>query len=393
METYDFDTPVERRGTNSLKFDCAEMFHRPADALPLWVADMDFRTPDVVMDAICARARHGVFGYTMAGPEYLTAVANWMHARHAWDIEPEWIVTAPGVVFALSAAVPAFTQPGEAVLIQPPVYYPFARVVRDNDRVLAESPLVYEDGRYAIDFAAFERTLETSGAKLFIFCSPHNPVGRVWREDELRQLGDICLAHGVTIVSDEIHMDFERPGQVHVPLASLSPELAQATVTMTSASKSFNLAGLQTANVVAANERLRGQLKRAIAVTGYDEPNVLGLEATRAAYEQGAPWFDALKEYLEGNWDLLARYLEERIPQLKLVPAEGTYLAWIDCRSLGMDARELRHFMLEDAKLWLDQGDMFGTEGAGFVRVNLATQRANLQRALEQLEAAVNRLA
>jgi cystathionine beta-lyase len=217
-------------------------------------------------------------------------------------------------------------------------------------------------------------------------------VGRVWREDELRRLGEICLARGVTIVSDEIHMDFERPGHRHVPLASLSPELAQATVTLTSASKTFNLAGLQAANAIAPNQGLRRRLKAAIAATGYGEPNVLALEATRAAYTAGASWLDALLEYIEGNWAFLRDFLAARIPALRLVEAEGTYLAWIDCRALGMDAKELERFMLEDAKLWLDQGDMFGAEGEGFVRINIATQRATLRRALEQLESAVNGL-
>ena len=386
---HDFDVPVQRRGTNSIKFDYARRFGRPEDALPLWVADMDFRTPDEVVDAVVARARHGVFGYTLASDEYRASVVNWMAARHGWQVRPDWIVPIPGVVFGLAMCVRAFTEPGDAVLIQPPVYYPFANVVRDNGRVLVEAPLRFADGGYGIDFEGFGRALDESGAKLFLLCSPHNPVGRVWREDELRRLGDICLSRGVIIASDEIHMDFVRPGCRHIPLASLSDGLAASTVALTSASKTFNLAGLQCANAIVPDGGLRGRLSRAVAASGVGEPNALALEATRAAYGHGASWLAELLDYLEGNWAFLEGFLKRRLPALKLVEAQGTYLAWIDCRALGMEAGELKRFMLEEAKLWLDQGDMFGKEGAGFVRVNIATQRATLERALRQLEAAM----
>lgn len=391
MTSYDFDIPIDRLGTDSLKFDRAEMFGRSSDLLSLWVADMDFRTPDEVVDAIVQRANHGIFGYTDPGDDYYQAVSEWMRTRHNWEANPKDILVTPGVVFALAVAVRAYTQPGDAVLYMPPVYYPFAGVIEENGRTLAEVPLVYgeEDGRYAIDFEQFERVAEESGAKLLLFCSPHNPVGRVWRREELERLARICLECGITIVSDEIHEDFIRPGHAHIPTASLSPEVADITVTLTSASKTFNLAGLQVANAIISNAGLRRAFATALGITGYSQANTLGIVATKAAYEHGASWLDQLNAYLEGNWSLLASFLDERIPELKLVEAEGTYLAWIDCRALGFDDEQLKRFILDEAKLWLDQGDIFGKPGSGFIRVNIATQRAYLRRALEQLAAAV----
>ena len=393
MPAYDFDAPLERRGTDSLKYDGAALMHRPEGLLPLWVADMDFPTPPEVVDAIVDRARHGVFGYTNPGPGYRASVADWMRKRHGWRIEPDWISVTPGVVFALSAAVRAYSEPGGSVIVQPPVYYPFMQAIRDNGRTVAEAPLRYRgDGRpYEMDFEAFERVAEESGAKLFLLCSPHNPVGRIWRADELERIGGICLKHGICIVSDEIHMDFERPGHRHVPLASLSPELAEATATLTSASKTFNLAGLQTANAVIPNARRRREFQQAVAAAGYFPANTLGLAATQAAYRMGAPWLDALLDYLEGNWALLRERLEREAPALELVEAQGTYLAWVDCRALDLDDAALERFVVDEAGLWLDQGDLFGTGGGGFIRINLATQRAMLDRAIGQLVRAVTR--
>ena len=391
MTTYDFDIPVDRHGTDSLKYDRAELFGRSPDLLSLWVADMDFKTPDEVIEAIVQRANHGIFGYTDPGVDYYQAVAAWMRNRHGWEIDPKGILTTPGVVFALAVAVRAYTQPGDAVLYMPPVYYPFAGVIKENGRVLAEAPLVFSEksGRYAIDFEQFERVAVESGAKLLLFCSPHNPVGRVWRREELERLVQICLEQGITIVSDEIHEDFIRPDHTHIPTASLSPEVADITVTLTSASKTFNLAGLQVANAIFSNERLRREFATALSITGYNQANTLGIVATKAAYEFGASWLDQLNAYLEGNWALLADFLDERIPELKLVEPEGTYLAWVDCRALGLDDRGLKRFILDDAKLWLDQGDIFGKPGSGFIRINIATQKAYLLRALEQLATAV----
>lgn len=386
---YDFDTPIERHGTDSLKFDRALERHRSPDLLPLWVADMDFASPQPVLDALNKRVGHGIFGYTEPGASYFGAIVDWMEGHYGWHIKPQWVAVTPGVVYALAAAVRAFTEVGDAVLIQPPVYYPFSQVVNDNNRVLVEAPLVYKGGGYSINFEAFEDALEQDKVKLFLLCNPHNPVGRVWSEQELRQLGEICLRHNVVVVSDEIHMDFARPGFTHVPFAGISEELAGVSVACTSASKTFNLAGLQVANIVISNEALRKRFKEEVARSGYSQPNTLGLVATQAAYEQGGAWLAQLKDYLEGNWALLSAMLEAGAPMLHVVSAQSTYLAWIDCKSLGFDSHQLVRFIEDEAGLWLDGGHMFGREGEGFVRINLATQRSFLKQALTQICTAI----
>ena len=389
---YDFDTPAERHGTDCLKFDAAEARHRSPDLLSLWVADMDFPTAPEIVDAVCDRTRHGIFGYTMPGPAYYEALDSWCTRRHGWHVPAEQVTFTPGVVYALAAAVRAFTMPGDAVVIQQPVYYPFASVVCDNGRVLVNAPLAYDDGAYSIDFDAFEQTVRESAAKLFLLCNPHNPAGRAWTADELTRLGEICERNGVLVVSDEIHMDFARPGHGHVPFLTLHGEFAKFAIACTSASKTFNLAGLQIANTVIPDPKLRRMFRNAVAATGFAEGNTLGLVATQAAYEHGEPWLEELKAYLEGNWVLVADVLEQRTPQLKLVEAESTYLAWIDCRALGLHGADLQRFIEDEAGLWLDCGDMFGKDGDGFIRINIATQRAYLARALDQLACAVERL-
>ena len=390
---YDFDTPVNRQGTDCLKFDRAEQRHRSPDLLSLWVADMDFPTPPEVVQALCERSKHGIFGYTEPGSAYFDALDDWCTRRYGFRQPADEVTVTPGVVFALAAAVHAFTGPGDAVVVQQPVYYPFTGVVKEGARTLANAPLAFDGSRYSIDFDAFERTVADTGAKLFLLCNPHNPVGRAWTADELGRLARICARHGVTIVSDEIHMDFARPGHEHVSLATLDACQDGRFVLCTSASKTFNLAGLQVANVLIPNADMRRAFRRAIDAAGYSQPNTLGLVATQAAYEHGGPWLSELKGYLEGNWSLLASTLEQRVPQLRLVNAESTYLAWIDCRDLGLDAARLERFIEDEAGLWLDCGHIFGTGGEGFIRINIATQRAYLARALDQLCAAVERRA
>lgn len=385
---YDFDTVVDRHNTSCLKWDFAEARGHAPDEMPLWVADMDFRIPQPAIDALVARAQHGMFGYTAPKRPYYEAVAAWFERRHGWRPDPAWAVVTPGVVFALATAVRTYTQPGDAVLIQPPVYYPFRLVIEQNGRRVAAAPLTYEDGRYSIDFDAFERALAQSEAKLFILCNPHNPVGRAWTEPELRRVGEICAAHGTIVVSDEIHADFARPGHAHVPFAALGPEFADNAVVCTAPSKTFNLAGLQVSNIFIPNRRLRHDFRRTLARTGFDEVNALGLVAVQACYEHGEDWLDQLKAYLEGNLAVV-RAAAERMPGVRLVEPESTYLPWLDCRGLGLDAEGLRRLVEQDAKLWLDQGTMFGEEGAGFVRINIATPRSNVQEACNRLERAV----
>lgn len=389
--TYDFDTPVNRFGTDCIKFDRPEKRDRSSDLLSLWVADMDFPTAPEVVEALCERSRHGIFGYTEPGEGYFAAFDAWCTEHYGWHVPEDQVTVTPGVVYALAAAVRAFTEPGDAVIVQQPVYYPFSMVVAENGRVVANAPLVYENGCYCIDFKAFEQTIEESGAKLFLLCNPHNPVGRVWTVDELRVLGEICERHGVIVVSDEIHMDFARPGYEHVPFVTVDERFADFAIVGTSASKTFNLAGLQVANIVIPNPTLRTSFRAALSRSGYSQGNTLGLVATQAAYEHGRPWLAALKDYLEGNWKLLADTLAQRTPELHLVEAESTYLAWIDCSALGFDGASLERFVENEAGLWLDCGWIFGEDGDQFIRINIATQRAYLAKALDQLATAVER--
>lgn len=392
MTKYDFETIIDRRGTGCLKWDAWSRRGHAADDLPLWVADMDFKTVPAAMDALVERVQHGVYGYTMATDGYYEAVQNWFATRHGWRPEREWFVKTPGVVFALAMAVTAFTQPGDAVIIQPPVYYPFRLMIQDNGRKMVTSPLIYENGRYAMDYEGFERTLKESGAKLFILCNPHNPVGRCWSEEELRRIGEICLRHHVLVVADEIHADFARKGFRHVPYASLGEEFANNAVICTAPSKTFNLAGLQLSNIFIPNPDLRAAFKRTLGRTGYDEPSVFGVTATQACYEHGAEWLDQLKEVLDVNLGVLEAAVG-RMDGVRLVPLESTYLPWLDCSGLGLDDAGIKRLVEQDAKLWLDLGTMFGPEGSGFVRMNLASPTTMVEDACARLEGAVAKLA
>ena len=391
MKHYDFDTPIERRGTDSLKFDSAESSHRSSDLMPLWVADMDFALPGEVTDALSERVAHGIFGYTIEGDAYYDAVNDWLSSRYGWSAPKECFVLTPGIVFALATAVRAFTDPGDAVLIQQPVYYPFSGVVKNNGRKVVNAPLVYEDGAYSIDFEAFERAIVENQVKLFLLCNPHNPVGRVWTAEELKALMRICLAHDVIVVSDEIHMDFVRPGYSHTSVATLGDEARNHSIICTSVGKTFNLAGLQTSNIAIFNKELHDAFKWEAFCAGFSHGNTMGLLATQLCYQLGGEWLAQLKDYLEGNWKLLADHLAANAPQLRLIEAQGTYLAWVDCRALGLFGKDLERFIEDEAGLWLDCGDMFGPDGDGFIRINIATQRAYLRQALTQLTDAVAR--
>lgn len=386
--SYDFDTVVDRHNTSCLKWDFAAKRGHADDELPLWVADMDFRIPDEAIAALEQRARHGVFGYTVPQDDYFNAVCGWFERHHGWRPQRDWAVVTPGVVFALATAIRAFTQPGDTVLVQRPVYYPFNLMTEENGRRLANAPLLLENGRYAIDFDQFKRTIEQTDAKLFILCNPHNPSGRVWTRDELRRLGDICLAHDVVVVSDEIHADFARPGFTHTPYASLGDAYAQHAVICTAPSKTFNLAGLQNSNIFIPNRTLRHAFKRSLSRTGYGEVNAMGMVATQACYEHGDEWLRELKAYLEGNLSVL-RSAVEHMDGVTLVEPQSTYLPWLDCRGLGLDDAALAHLVEHDAKLWLDRGTMFGAEGSGFMRINIASPRSMIKEACTRLEQAV----
>lgn len=387
---HSFSTVINRINTNSLKYDFAAKMGKPADLLPLWVADMDFRTVPQVVEALKKAAEHGIFGYSDSRTDYFTTLHNWYASRFGWDIQPEWLVKTPGVVYALATAVRALTQQGDAIMIQQPVYYPFASIIRHNDRVLVDSPLVLENGTYRMDYEDIESRIIEKKVKLFLLCSPHNPVGRVWSKEELIRLGDICMKYGVIVVSDEIHADFVYPGHQHFVFANLKPEYLTRTITCTAPSKTFNLAGLKVSNILIADAALRKAFTSEMWAGGVSDINVLGLVACQAAYTHGAGWLEELKLYLADNISLVRTFLVERIPQVQLIEPQGTYLLWLDFRALGMTDTELDALITDKAKLWLDPGTMFGPEGAGFQRINIACPRAILQRALEQLDKAIN---
>lgn len=389
MVQYDFDQHIDRRNTNSLKYDFAVERGRPADVLPLWVADMDFRAPEPVLDALRKSVEHGIFGYSDVKGGYYDTVSNWFQSRFQWQTRPEWLVKTPGVVFALAMAVRALTQPGDSVLIQPPVYYPFFSVVRDNGRNIVENELLYRDGKYAIDFEDFERRIVEEDVKLFLLCSPHNPVGRVWSLEELRRLGGICRRHGVYVVSDEIHCDFAFPEHPHHIFLEAAPELAEQAIVCTAPSKTFNLAGLQVSNIWIPNGDVRKRFTKEMARCGYSQLNTLGLAASQAAYTGGGEWLEQCRAYLRGNLDFLREFLAARVPQIRLVEPEGTYFAWLDCSGLDLCRRDLNDLIVKRAKLWLDAGHIFGQSAGQFQRIVLACPRATLRQALEQLERAV----
>lgn len=388
----DFDRVVDRRNTRCLKFDFAVKRGYPEDVLPLWVADMDFRTSSYVEDALAELTRHNIYGYTntQCGDGFFEAVSGWMKRHHRWNVDPSWHVKTPGVCFAIAAAIRAFTRPDDAVVIQQPVYYPFERLIRINGRKVVTSDLVQEaDGRYRMDPGDFEQKIIQNNVKLFILCSPHNPVGRVWTAEELRKIGRICGKHHVTVFSDEIHFDFTWEGEHHV-FQEVEEEFRDFTVTATSPSKTFNLAGLQQSNIFIPNPQLRCLFRREVDRTGYDEPTSFGIAAAQAAYENGDEWYTAMKAYVADNLDFACRFTREHLPGVTLRKPEGTYLAWLDFRSFGLRPAELEEIIVQRAKLWLDSGSIFGKAGEGFQRINAACPRSTLLEALERLEHAIN---
>lgn len=385
----DFDTALDRRGTNCIKFDGEELLGVPEGLLSYWVADMDFPTSSFVQEAICEVVDQGAFGYTVAGDSYFEAVRDWMERHHDYRVERDWLVPTPGVVFALAHAVRAFTEPGDGVLIQQPVYYPFASVIKNNDRKVVSNDLVLrEDGTYGIDLADFEEKVLSENVKLFILCSPHNPVGRVWTREELQAMGDLCRAHDVVVVSDEIHFDLTF-GAEHAVFTNVDPGFAEFSVVCTAPSKTFNLAGLQGSNIFIPNDSLRRKFKKELDRSGSGQPNQLALAACEAAYARGEEWYDAMLACVDANLDFAVDFINTRIPGLHAVKPEGTYLLWVDCRGLGLHDKELDDFIQKDAGLWLDGGTMFGPTGDGFQRINVATSRAYLTEGLEKLENAI----
>jgi cystathionine beta-lyase len=380
---YDFDSVIDRSNSYSIKHE-PSWRGKPEGVLPMWVADMDFAAPPCVQEALAFRAKHGIFGYSEPDAAYFDVIRKWFEERFNWTTERDWLTITPGVVTALYIAVRALTNPGDGVVIQQPVYYPFESSIRQTGRQLLVNELVYSDGRYSIDFGDFEEKIKQ--AKLFVMCNPHNPAGRVWNNDELTRMGEICLRHGVIVIADEIHEDFIFPGHKHIVFASLGDDFADITVTCTSPSKTFNLAGLLHANIFISNKILRGKFKEEYSHFGLSQPGVMGIIACKAAYEGGAEWLEQLLDYLTGNMLFLKTYLSDHIPKIKLVEPEGTYLAWLDCSGLGLTAQKLDETLTHKAQLWLSAGYTFGKGGSGFERMNVACPRSVLHNALERLK-------
>ena len=387
---FDFDNVIDRKNTNSVKYDTAQANGYPEDVLPLWVADMDFQAPECVCQMLHNAVDHGIFGYSILAEDYFPALRDWFAEHFGWKLEQQWLITTPGVVFALSAAIRAATEKEDAVLVQPPVYYPFYKVIEQNERRLIESPLVYQDGKYTIDFEDFESKIAEYNVKLFILCSPHNPVCRVWTAQELKRIGQICQKYNVTVLSDEIHCDFAFPEHPHTPFPVACPQWAEQTIVCTAPSKSFNLAGLQVSNIWIPGQALRERFQKQMEIVSYYGPNQLGMLACATAYRQAGPWLDQCKAYMRENLAYVRQYLQTYLPQLHLVEPDGTYFAWIDCSGLGLSKVQLDELIIRKAKLWLDSGSIFGDCADQFQRIVLACSRSTVAEAMARLNKAIN---
>lgn len=386
---YSFDSIINRVGTNSVKWDNLKELYDRDDLIPLWVADMDFKAPSEIVEALKDRVEHNVYGYTFPSDKYYNAVISWMKRRHNWTIERDWIVYTPGVVPALSYAIRAFTKPGDKIILQSPVYHPFYSAIEDNGRHVVNNPLTYKDGKYYMDYEDLESKID-SKTKLLILCNPHNPVGRVWTKNELRKLADICIKNDILIISDEIHFDIVYRGNEHTVFGSLSPEISANSIVLTAPSKTFNVAGLQVSNVIIPNRKLRERFAMETEKDHISSPNIFGGEALIAAYDKCEYWLEELLDYLEGNRDFFINFIEERIPKLKIVNPEGTYLMWVDCSELNMNPEELSDFFVNKCRVALNSGEMFGEEGKAFQRFNIGCPRSILKEALERIERAIS---
>ena len=389
MTNYNFETVLSRKDTACEKWDGLQENFGCTDILPMWVADMDFAAPPEVVAVLKEKAAHGVFGYPLREDSYYEAIVSWLQKRYAWQVQPQWLLNTPGVVAALSTAVQTFTEPGDKVIVQTPVYPPFFRSVIRNDRQVALNPLVEQDGYYTINFTELEKLTADPAAKLLLFCSPHNPVGRVWSQAELQQVSEICQKNNVLLVSDEIHGDLLLDGRRHKPVATLSEGALAQTITCLAPSKTFNLAGLYSSVVVIPNPKMRQQFTKTVEANAMGGGNVFGIAALEAAYSTGEPWLEALLAYLTANADYLVKYLQAEAPAIKVRKPEGTYLAWLDCRELKLSQDELQKFFACQAKVGLNNGTNFGVPGEGFMRLNFGCPRATLQQGLSGISKAL----
>ncbi|MDR3230887.1 MAG: pyridoxal phosphate-dependent aminotransferase [Synergistaceae bacterium] len=390
---YNFDEVIDRRNTNSSKWDTLPgpeigVNYPVGEVLPLWVADMDFRAAPEITEALTEKLKLGIFGYPIVPQSCFDAIVEWEEKRHGWHIEKEWILFAPGAVTTAHMAVQAYCQPGDRVIVQRPVYYPFFRTILNNGAQIANNPLKIAGDSYEIDFDDLERQAADPRATLFILCSPHNPVGRVWRRDELQKMGEICAAHGVPVLADELHCDIVMPGHRHTPFAGIGAPCRENSITAIAPSKTFNLAGLQATVVVIPNRSLRQRFENILTQNSITRLNMFAITATEAAYRHGGKWFDEALKYIHGNYEFLVRYLKENLPQVKPFRLEGTYLAWMDFRAVETDPDRLQKRMLTEARVWLDEGKIFGPEGNGFERIVIACPRSILKEALDRIAGA-----
>lgn len=384
---YDFDTPVDRRNTSCLKWDYLDAMFGRNDLISMWIADMDFRLPPPVLRAICDRAGHGVFGYTARPEAFYTAVRNWFSSRYGYELERDWIVTTPGVVPAFNFALQEFTSPGEGIIIQPPVYYPFEESIRTNRRRVMENPLAFSGGRYTFDLDDLDR--KATEARMLVLCSPHNPVARVWSPGELAEVMRIAERHDLMVFSDEIHADIVFRPHTHTPTLLLGDDAVRRTIAAYATSKSFNLAGLQLSVIIVPDPELRRRYTRFIEKLHLGHSNIFGIVGTQTAYEKGGEWLNQLLEYLWGNFEFVRDYAVAHLPGIRAMEPEGTFLLWLDCRGMGMTDDELRDFFIHRAGVCMNNGAMFGTGGEGFMRMNIATPRHNLRSALACIRRAI----
>lgn len=379
---FDFDRIIDRRDTNSYKWDSLDM----EQVIPLWVADMDFKTAPCIIESLKKRVEHGIFGYTRVPDEYYQATINWFERRHNWNFLPSDIIYTSGVVPAISAIIKALTKPGDKVIIQTPVYNCFFSSIKNNDCEASENALIYKDNTYFIDFKDLEKKASDPKAKLMLLCNPHNPSGRVWNYNELTRIYEICRKHNVTVVSDEIHCELVYPPYVYIPFCSLSDEIASSSVACVSPSKSFNIAGLQIANIVCRNEEMRKKIDRAININEVCDVNPFGVLATIAAYNEGEPWLTELIDYLQRNYEFLVNYFNDELPDYPVIKLEGTYLVWVDCKAAGLSSGELEEKLIREGGVWLNPGSMYGKDGEGFMRINIACPRSRLAEGLKRLK-------
>ncbi|MBS4214449.1 MULTISPECIES: MalY/PatB family protein [Neobacillus] len=385
---YNFDIEINRHNTASAKWDETENLFGEKNLLPMWVADMDFQSPAPVIEAIIKKAEHGIFGYTTRPDSYYRAIIDWMQERYNWSVQKEWICYSPGVVPALNYLVQTFTNPGDKIVIQPPVYYPFTNAIVNNNRQVVYNQLKHENGNYSMDLEDLRDRIDEN-VKMLILCNPHNPSGRVWTKDELTELGKICIENNILIVSDEIHCDLVFKGKTHTVFASISEEFAEHTIVCTAPSKTFNLAGLQTSNIIIPNQKLRDEFNATMNRLSLRHTNTFGIAATESAYRFGGEWLEQVVDYIEKNLNFLSEYMENNIKEIKVIKPEASYLVWLDCRELGLDKEGLKQLMLKHGNVAFNQGYTYGPGGEGFIRMNIGCPRSILEEGLRRLEKAV----